>query len=108
MALTLKHKIFLTLVAFSIVSGICLLVTHGAIFMMIFKSNLVLGPNSASFPMWQKLPEPLNARFIETYTYLSIVNLSPRMFLFNVLNPDQVSLGQKPELEQVLVADFSK
>jgi len=85
MALTLKHKIFLTLVAFSIVSGICLLVTHGAIFMMIFKGNLVLGPNSASFPMWQKLPEPLSAR----------------MFLFNVLNPDQVSLGQKPELEQV-------
>ena len=30
------------------------------------------------------------------------------MFLFNVLNPDQVSLGEKPELEQVLVADFSE
>ena len=78
MALTLKHGIFLFLVAFFIVSGICLLVTHGAIFMMIFKGNLVLGPNSASFPMWQKLPEPLSARFIETYIYLSTVNLFPQ------------------------------
>ena len=78
MALSLKHGIFLTLVAFSIVSGICLLVIHDAIFMMIFKGNLVLGPNSASFPMWQKLPEPLSARFIETYIYLSTVNLFPQ------------------------------
>lgn len=85
MTLSLKHSLLLALVAFFIVSGICLLVTHSAIFMAIFKSNLVLGPNSASFPMWQKLPEPLSAR----------------MFLFHVLNPDEVSQGQKPKLEQV-------
>ena len=87
MALTLKHKIFLALVAFSIISGICLLVTHGAIFMMIFKGNLVLGPNSASFPMWQKLPEPLSARFIETYIYLFTVNLFPQNVSLQRLEP---------------------
>lgn len=114
MTLSLKHSLLLALVAFFIVSGICLLVTHSAIFMAIFKSNLVLGPNSASFPMWQKLPEPLSARyilfFLKPHNWLRfylcfaccLYFISTRMFLFHVLNPDEVSLGQKPKLEQVL------
>ena len=35
-------------------------------------------------------------------TVVSLLHFLFRMFLFHVLNPDQVSQGQKPELEQVL------
>jgi hypothetical protein len=44
------------------------------IFLWVYKSQLVLSPESGSFPMWQDLPAPLLAS----------------MYLFNVTNPDQV------------------
>ena len=68
-----------------IVSGLILLTTHHHIFMYIFKTQLALSPLSGSFPMWQDLPTPMLAS----------------MYLFNVLNPQEVSSGAKPELEEV-------
>jgi len=66
-------------------SGLALLLANTAIFDAIFRWQLVLSPESSSFPMWQKLPEPMTMR----------------CFLFQVLNPDEVSKGAKPQLEQV-------
>jgi len=68
-----------------LVSGLILLTTHHNIFMYIFRTQLVLSPTSGSFPMWQNLPAPMLAS----------------MYLFKVLNPDEVSAGAKPELEEV-------
>ena len=67
------------------VSGLILLTTHHQIFMYIFKTQLALSPVSGSFPMWQDLPTPMLGS----------------MYLFNVLNPTEVSNGAKPELEEV-------
>ena len=66
------------------ISGIVLLCTHEAIFQYIYNTQLVLSPTSGSFPMWSKLPEPMLAS----------------MYLWEVKNPDQVSRGFKPVLEQ--------
>ena len=43
-------------------SGLALLLANTAIFDAIFRWQLVLSPESASFPMWQKLPEPMTMR----------------------------------------------
>ena len=51
--------------------------------MWVYKSQLVLTPNSGSFPMWQDLPAPLTAR----------------IFLFNVTNPDQVNNYKNPQYD---------
>jgi len=81
----MKKFVFLCLPMVLIVSGLILLTTHHNIFMYIYKSQLVLSPTSGSFPMWQDLPAPMLAS----------------MYLFKVLNPDEVSKGAKPELEEV-------
>jgi len=67
-----------------VVLGLLLLLTNQNVFMAIYKSQLALSPNSASFPMWQTLPEPILTSF----------------YLFHVLNPAQVSKGAKPQLEE--------
>jgi len=67
------------------VSGLVLLFTNNILFMAIFKSQLVLSPTSGSYPMWHTLPEPMVAS----------------MYLFKVLNPDGISNGDKPQVEQV-------
>ena len=67
-----------------VTSGIVLLCTHNAIFNYIYNTQLVLSPTSGSFPMWQKLPEPMLAS----------------MYLWEVKNPAEVSLGSKPVLEE--------
>ena len=82
---SMKKFVFLCLPMVLIVSGLILLTTHHNIFMYIYKSQLVLSPTSGSFPMWQDLPAPMLAS----------------MYLFKVLNPDEVSKGAKPELEEV-------
>jgi len=66
-------------------TGLALLLANTAIFDAIFRWQLVLGPHSASFPMWQKLPEPMTMK----------------AFLFQVLNPEEISRGARPRLEQV-------
>jgi len=80
-----KRLILLAITAILIVSGVVLIVAKHVLFMSIFKSQLVLSPTSGSFPMWQTLPEPMQAS----------------MYLFQVLNPDAVTQGAKPQLEQV-------
>lgn len=77
-----------TLVSISmvlIVFGLILLTSHQNIFKLIYNSQLVLSPSSGSFPMWRDLPAPMLAS----------------MYLFNVLNPDEVLNGAKPDLQQV-------
>ena len=69
---------------FLVTSGIVLLSAHSAIFNYIYNTQLVLSPTSGSFPMWEKLPEPMLAS----------------MYLWEVKNPDQVSQGSKPILEE--------
>jgi len=65
--------------------GLTLVSTSSQIFNWIYKSQLVLRENSSSFPMWQDIP-PLTAR----------------MYLFNVLNPDEVTLmGAVPSVQEV-------
>ena len=77
--------VFLSVVSVILtVSGIVLLCTHQDIFKYIYNTQLVLSPTSGSYPMWSKLPEPMLAS----------------MYLFEVKNPDQVSKGFKPVLEQ--------
>eukprot|EP00092_Neocalanus_flemingeri_P084124 GFUD01105638.1.p1 GENE.GFUD01105638.1~~GFUD01105638.1.p1 ORF type:complete len:511 (-),score=100.83 GFUD01105638.1:901-2433(-) len=81
---SMKKFVCLCLPMVLVVSGLILLTTHHNIFMYIYKSQLVLSPESGSFPMWQDLPTPMLAS----------------MYLFNVSNPDEVSKGAKPELEE--------
>jgi len=81
----MKKLIFLSLALVLFVSGLILLNTHTNIFMYIYNSQLTLSPSSGSFPMWQDLPAPMLAS----------------MYMFKVLNPDQVAIGAKPELEEV-------
>ena len=69
---------------FLVTSGIVLLSAHSVIFNYIYNTQLVLSPTSGSFPMWEKLPEPMLAS----------------MYLWEVKNPDQVSQGSKPILEE--------
>jgi len=81
----MKTVIFLTVAGLLVISGIALLSTHHHIFNYIFNSQLTLSPLSGSFPMWQDLPAPMLAS----------------MYLFNVLNPEEVSNGAKPKLQEV-------
>jgi len=82
---SMKKFVLVCLPMILTVSGLILLTTHHQIFMYIFKTQLALSPVSGSFPMWQDLPTPMLAS----------------MYLFNVLNPTEVSNGAKPELEEV-------
>ena len=85
MAVSSGMKKFLCLVAPLVLglTGILLISTHRQIFHFIYKSNLVLAPGSASFPMWRQLPVPMLAS----------------IYLFQVKNP-QVS---KTALEELLI-----
>jgi len=85
MKLNLKRFLFLSLALLLLVGGLVLLTTHTTIFMYIYGSQFTLSPTSSSFPMWRDLPAPMLAS----------------MYLFKVLNPDQVLKGAKPELEEV-------
>eukprot|EP00088_Acartia_fossae_P042692 TRINITY_DN4488_c0_g2_i2.p1 TRINITY_DN4488_c0_g2~~TRINITY_DN4488_c0_g2_i2.p1 ORF type:complete len:496 (+),score=94.32 TRINITY_DN4488_c0_g2_i2:56-1543(+) len=68
-----------------LVGGILLLCTSSQIFDYIYNSQLVLQPDSASFPMWRDIP-PLQAR----------------IYLFNVTNSKDVTEKKaKPKLEEV-------
>merc|ERR1719228_1832117 len=80
-----KRNLLLAFIILLIACGLVLLVTNNAIYMAIFKSQLVLSPSSGSYPMWHTLPEPMVAS----------------MYLFKVFNPGNVSKGAKPNLEQV-------
>ena len=81
---SVKTAVWSLVSVFLVTSGIVLLSTHNAIFNYIYNTQLVLSPTSGSFPMWSKLPEPMLAS----------------MYLWEVKNPDQVSLGSKPILEE--------
>ena len=81
---TCKRGLLAALVLILVLSGIALLLCHGSIFQYIYNSQLVLSPTSGSFPMWSVLPSPMIAS----------------MYLFHVLNPDEVSAGAKPRLEE--------
>lgn len=81
---SVKTVVWSLVSVFLVTSGIVLLSTHNAIFNYIYNTQLVLSPTSGSFPMWSKLPEPMLAS----------------MYLWEVKNPDQVSLGSKPILEE--------
>jgi len=80
-----KRLLLLGIITVLMVSGVLLLILNNIIYMSIFKSHLVLTPTSDSYPMWKILPEPMLAS----------------MYLFQVLNPDEVTKGGKPRLEQV-------
>lgn len=80
-----KRNLLLGFTILLVISGVALILTKNAVFMGIFKSQLVLSPTSGSYPMWQILPEPMVAS----------------MYLFKVLNPDEIRNGKKPRLEQV-------
>ena len=67
-----------------LISGIVLLTSHNQIFHYIYNSQLVLSPTSGSFPMWSVLPSPMISS----------------MYLWEVMNPEQVSAGAKPVLEE--------
>nr|CAD7431428.1 unnamed protein product [Timema monikensis] len=47
--------------------------------------NVVLKDDSAAYERWQKTPIPLTMKF----------------YLFNVTNPEEVSLGDSPILQEV-------
>ena len=81
---TCKRGLLAALLLILVVSGIALLLCHGRIFQYIYNTQLVLSPTSGSFPMWSVLPSPMIAS----------------MYLFHVLNPDEVSAGAKPRLEE--------
>jgi len=87
MAVSSGMKKFLCLVAPLMLglTGILLISTHRQIFHFIYKSNLVLAPGSASFPMWRQLPVPMLAS----------------IYLFKVKNPEAVSGGARPVVEEV-------
>jgi len=80
-----KRNLLLGFTLLLVTCGLVLLVCKNAVYMWIFKSQLVLSPTSGSFPMWQILPEPMVAS----------------MYLFQVLNPEEIKTGSKPRLEQV-------
>ena len=80
----IKKVIWSVVSALLVISGTVLLATHDAIFRYIYNSQLVLSPTSGSFPMWSVLPEPMVAS----------------MYLFEVMNPDQVAKGFKPVLQE--------
>lgn len=82
---SIKNFVLVCVPMVLVVSGLILLTTHHNVFMYIFKSQLALSPVSGSFPMWRDLPTPMVAS----------------MYLFHVLNPQEVSKGAKPELEEV-------
>jgi len=63
--------------------GCVLLMTGHSVFLSIYRSQLALSPSSGTFPVWKSLP-PLTTKF----------------YLFHVLNPDQVSQGEKPKLQE--------
>lgn len=65
------------------VLGFTLLFTGHSVFLSIYRTQLALTPSSGTFPVWKKLPP-----------------LTTKVYLFHVLNPDQVSAGSKPKLEQ--------
>lgn len=88
----LKRLLLLVLSATFLVTGLLVVFGRSAIFMGIFKSQLVLQPTSGSFPMWETLPEPMEAS----------------MYLFKVLNPTEILAGKKPRLEQVGPYVFSE
>ena len=67
-----------------VISGTLLLATHEAVFRYIYNSQLVLSPTSSSFPMRSLQSEPTLAS----------------MYLFEVMNPDQVMQGSKPVLQE--------
>jgi len=70
----------------SLVVGIVLVSTNSQVFNWIYRSQLVLSPSSASFPMWRDLPTPMYAK----------------MYLFNVTNADEVTMnGAKPTLSEL-------
>jgi hypothetical protein len=75
----MKKFVAMCLPMMLVVSGLILLPTHHKIFKYIV--HLVLSPVSGSFPMRQDLPAS--------------------MYLFNVLNPAEVSAGAKSEVEEV-------
>ena len=81
---SIKKVIWSLVSVLLVTTGIVLLTTHSVIFSYIYNTQLVLSPDSGSFPMWQKLPEPMLAS----------------MYLWEVKNPDQVSKGFKPILEE--------
>jgi len=69
----------------AIIAGVVLVSTSSQIFAWIYKTQLVLSPNSSSFPMWKDIP-PLTAK----------------IYLFNVLNPDEITMkGAIPEVEEI-------
>ena len=57
-------------------TGLALLLANTAIFDAIFRWQLVLGPHSASFPMWQKLPEPMTMKAFLFQVILTILILA--------------------------------
>lgn len=81
---SLKRGLLAVLLTVLAVSGLVLLLCNAGIFQYIYNSQLVLSPTSGSFPMWSVLPSPMIAS----------------MYLFHVLNPDEVSAGAKPKLEE--------
>ena len=80
----MKRGLLAGLATVLLVSAIVLLLCNEGIFQYIYNTQLVLSPTSGSFPMWSVLPTPMIAS----------------MYLFHVLNPDEVSAGAKPRLEQ--------
>jgi len=85
-----KKLLLLLISVFFLVSGVLLVIGKHHIFMSIFKSNLVLGPSSGSFPMWHE----------ET--------MKASMYLFKVHNPKEILTGKKPRIEQVGPYVFSE
>ena len=80
----IKKVIWSVVSALLVISGTVLLATHDAIFRYIYNSQLVLSPTSSSFPMRSLQSEPTLAS----------------MYLFEVMNPDQVAKGFKPVLQE--------
>ena len=70
-----KRGLLLGCSCFLLVMGLSLLLANSTIFLAIYKSQLVLGPTSASYPMWHTLPEPM---LMSAYLYkvLQTVNRS--------------------------------
>ena len=68
------------------VLGIILMGVSNNILNLVLLKNMVLSPNSRSYPMWKDLPLPL----------------TNKIYLFNVTNADDVMKnGSKPILKEV-------
>ena len=81
-----SYKCMLTAGGMLMVMGIFITATSDIVLNFVLKQNMVLSPDSTSYPMWKNLPLPL----------------TNKIYLFNITNAEDVAKkGAKPKITEV-------